>query len=96
MKSGWIYILSNKRRTVFYTGVTSDLLQRIYQHKFENGSKFTQKYNVHDLLYYEEFPTMYEAINAEKKVKKWKRDWKIDLIKSMNPEFNDLLENIYC
>ncbi|MEQ9309338.1 MAG: GIY-YIG nuclease family protein [Balneolaceae bacterium] len=96
MKSGYVYILANKHRTVFYTGVTSNLLQRIYQHKHEKGSKFTARYNVHELIFYEEFPTMYEAISAEKKLKKWKRAWKLDLIKTINPEMKDLWDDIYC
>ncbi|MBO6792638.1 MAG: GIY-YIG nuclease family protein [Balneolaceae bacterium] len=95
MKPGYMYILANKHRTVFYTGVTSALINRIYQHKFEKGSKFTSKYNVHDLMYYTEFPSMYEAIAAEKRVKKWKRAWKIELIKTINPEMKDLWEDIY-
>jgi putative endonuclease len=90
MKTGYIYILSNKHRTVFYTGVTSNLRSRIYQHKFENGSNFTKKYKVHELMYFEEFPTITEAISAEKKLKKWKRDWKLDLIKTLNPNMIDL------
>jgi len=95
MKTGYIYILSNKHRTVFYTGVTSDLMQRIYQHKFLKGSKFTSKYNVHDLMYYDEFPTMYEAIAAEKRIKKWHRAWKLELIRTINPEMKDLWEDMH-
>ena len=89
-KSGYLYILSNKHRTVYYTGVTSQLLIRINDHRNGMGCDFTKKYNIRELLYYEEFPTIYEAIQAEKRVKKWKRAWKIELIKSLNPEMVDL------
>ena len=94
-KQGYIYILSNKHHTVFYTGVTSDLMTRISQHRKGEGSYFTKKYNVDKLLYYDEFPTMYEAISAEKRVKKWRRVWKVDLIKTINPEMIDLWNEIY-
>jgi putative endonuclease len=94
-KPGYIYILSNKHHTVFYTGVTSDLLTRIDQHREGEGSKFTKKYNTTKLLYYDEFPTIYEAICAEKRVKKWRRAWKIDLIKTINPDLLDLWKVIY-
>ena len=94
-KTGYIYILSNKHRTVFYTGVTSDLLRRVNQHRKGEGSDFTKRYNIYELLFYDEFPTMHEAIAAEKRVKKWKRAWKIDLIKTINQEIKDLWEDIY-
>jgi len=94
-KTGYVYILSNKHRTVFYTGVTSDLLERVNQHRNGNGSAFTKKYNITELLFFDEFPTMYEAISAEKRVKKWRRSWKIDLIKTINPEMKDLWFEIY-
>lgn len=89
-KSGYVYILSNKHRTVYYTGVTSQLLKRVNDHRNGSGCEFTKKYNICELLYYDEFPTMYEAIQAEKKIKKWKRVWKIELVKSINPEMVDL------
>jgi len=94
MKHGWIYILSNKHRTVFYTGVTSDLLERVNNHRKGEGSHFTKKYNVFELLYFDEFPTIYEAIVAEKRVKKWRRSWKIELIQSINPEMKDLWDEV--
>jgi putative endonuclease len=93
-KSGYLYILSNKHRTVYYTGVTSQLLKRIGDHRKGNGCVFTKKYNIGELLYYEDFPTMYEAIQAEKRVKKWKRTWKIDLIKTLNPKMIDLWPDV--
>lgn len=94
MKEGYVYILSNAQRSVLYKGVTSDLVNRIYNHKQGNGSIFTSKYNAKYLMYYEIHQNMYEAIQREKRIKKWKREWKMNLIKSINPEFKDLWNEI--
>ena len=94
MKGGYIYIMSNPNRTTFYIGVTSNLKTRIADHKNGKGSNFTTKYNLQDLVYYEDFPEIYQAINREKRLKKWHRQWKINLIKSRNPEMNDLFWEI--
>jgi putative endonuclease len=91
-KGGYIYILSNKNRTVLYIGVTSDLYNRITQHKSGEGSVFTKKYNCTDLLYYEFFESIVAAIEREKELKKWNRSWKDELIKKTNPELKDLFE----
>lgn len=93
-KGGYIYIVSNKRRTVLYVGVTSDLSQRSWDHKNGEGSQFTKKYACTDLLYYEFYETIEEAIDREKQLKKWKRQWKIDLIKKVNPELKDLYDEV--
>lgn len=90
MKGGYVYIMSNKNHSSFYIGVTSDIKTRIADHKNGVGSKFTSKYNLNELLYYEEFPDIYQAIDREKQLKNWHRQWKINLIKSANPEMNDL------
>lgn len=90
MKGGYVYIMSNKNHSSFYIGVTSDLKTRIADHKNGVGSKFTSKYNLNELLYYEEFPDIYQAIDREKQLKNWHWQWKINLIKSANPEMNDL------
>ncbi|WP_319480449.1 GIY-YIG nuclease family protein [uncultured Draconibacterium sp.] len=90
MKGGFVYIMSNSKRTTFYIGVTSDLKTRIADHKNGIGSAFTSKYKLTDLMYYEDFPDIYQAIDREKQLKNWHRDWKINLIKSVNPEMNDL------
>lgn len=87
---GYVYIMSNKTRTVFYTGVTSDLHTRVYQHRNGQGSKFTRKYRCYDLIYYEIFDGIEAAIAREKQLKKWKRQWKLDLIKKINPTLRDL------
>ena len=91
-KGGYIYIISNKNRNVLYIGVTSDLYNRITQHKSGEGSAFTKKYNCTDLLYYEFFESIVAAIEREKELKKWNRSWKDELIKKMNPELKDLFE----
>ena len=94
MKQPYVYILSNAQRTVLYTGVTSDLVNRVYNHKKGNGSEFTAKYKTYFLLYYEQHQTMYQAIQREKQIKKWKREWKINLIKSMKPMMKDLWNEV--
>jgi putative endonuclease len=90
MKPGYVYILSNKGRTSFYIGVTSDLRTRIYQHRYEHGSAFTSRYNCHDLVYYEFYDYIVDAIAREKQLKRWHRQWKINLILSVNPGLRDL------
>lgn len=85
-----VYILASKRNGTLYVGVTSNLPQRIAQHKAGVVDSFTKKYCVHTLVWYECLPTMLEAIAAEKKLKKWRRAWKIALIEKENPYWNDL------
>jgi putative endonuclease len=94
MKGGYVYILANKHNTVLYTGVTSQLKKRIYKHKIGTASLFTSKYNVNKLVWFEDHPTIRQAIEREKQIKNWKREWKIELIKSMNPDFRDLYNEI--
>ncbi len=91
---GYIYIVSNKTRSTVYTGVTSNLYARIYQHKYENGSYFTNKYNCTDLIYYQFFSDIETAIRREKKVKKWNRAWKDKLIRDFNPTLRDLFDEV--
>ncbi len=90
MKRGFVYILSNYTRTTFYIGVTSNLAARIHAHKNSAGSIFAAHYNLKYLVYYEALPTIVDAIRREKQLKCWHRDWKIALIKSVNPEMRDL------
>lgn len=87
-----VYIATNKWNTVLYTGITGNLTERMYQHKNKLIEGFTKKYNVYKLVYYEIFNDPEEAIVAEKKIKGWTRKKKIDLIKSKNPEFKDLMK----
>ena len=96
MKQGIVYILSNKNRTVLYIGVTNDICKRLYQHRYEEGSKFTSRYNCFDLVYYEVHQSMEFAIDREKQLKRWHRAWKMNLIRSVNPNLNDLSEEVDC
>ena len=87
----YVYILTNKAKSVLYTGVTNNLKIRLQQHKESlNPESFTTKYNVHYLLYYEKFTWIQLAIAREKEIKGWKRDKKITLIKTFNPDLNFL------
>jgi putative endonuclease len=91
-KRGFVYIMTNVHHTVLYTGVTSNLLQRIYQHlhPIANDNHFTAKYNVVKLVYYAEYPTIMQAIAEEKRIKAGNRAAKIRLIESINPRWEDL------
>ena len=86
--------MSNKANTVIYTGVTSDLIPRVYQHKSKTADGFTKKYNVVKLVYYEIFEDITEAIKREKQIKAGSRKKKIELIESINPNWNDLYNEI--
>jgi putative endonuclease len=94
MKGSYIYILSNKNKTVLYIGVTSNLIHRIKDHKNSEASGFTKRYNVNQLVYFEEFIDINQAIKREKQLKKWDREWKWDLIKELNPNLIDLYEDL--
>jgi putative endonuclease len=94
MKNFYVYILSNKRNGTLYTGVTSDLIKRVYEHKNKLVNGFTKKYNIRSLVWYEIHETADTAINREKQIKKWNRKWKLELIERDNPEWNDLYENL--
>ena len=90
MKGSFVYILCNKNKTTFYIGVTSNLKERIENHKNGRGSVFTKKYNINELIYYEIFTSINDAIYREKQLKKWNRNWKLALIKTYNPNLIDL------
>ena len=85
-----IYIMTNYLETSLYIGVTSNLQKRVWEHKNEVVKGFTEKYNINKLVYYELTDSIETAINREKQLKRWHREWKINLIKEMNPEFKDL------
>ena len=91
---GFVYIMASKRNGVLYIGVTNDLLRRVAEHKAGINSGFTNIYKVKKLVYFETYTDFVNAINREKQLKKWKRDWKIVLIEKDNPEWNDLSESI--
>ena len=90
MKLSYVYIITNKYRTTFYVGVTSNLTKRIIEHQNAEGSKFTSKYNLKDLIYFEEFTDINQAITREKQIKNWHKEWKLNLIKEKNPSLKTL------
>ncbi len=90
----WVYILASGKHGTLYVGVTSDLSGRVYEHKAGITPGFTTKHGVHSLVYFETFGTIDEAITREKKLKRWRRDWKINLIERSNPDWIDLYEGI--
>ncbi len=89
-KQPCVYILASQRNGTLYTGVTSDLPKRIWQHKNDQVEGFTKTYQVRMLVWCEVHPDMESAVKREKAIKEWKRLWKLDLIEAMNPEWNDL------
>ncbi|HLD19788.1 MAG TPA: GIY-YIG nuclease family protein [Patescibacteria group bacterium] len=86
----YVYILSSKRNGTLYTGVTNNLIRRVWEHKQGFYSGFTKRYNVHLLVYYESFDNPSRAIEREKQIKNWKRSWKLKLIEDKNAEWRDL------
>lgn len=88
-----VYIVGNDRPTL-YVGVTNDLVRRVYEHRTGMIPGFTQEYGLKKLLYYEAFSDIREAITREKRLKHWNREWKLELIRKSNPEFNDLYSTI--
>ena len=91
----YVYILANVTGTVVYTGVTNDVVRRVYEHKHDcDPNSFTAKYSVHKLVYYESTPSRYEAISREKQIKSWNRKRKNELVEFMNPKWLDLYESI--
>ena len=94
MNSGFVYIMANPSRTVFYVGVTNNLFRRVLEHKNKILEGFTEKYNCVIVVYYEYFETIKDAIRREKQLKSWKREWKLRLIKKTNPDLRDLWEEI--
>jgi len=93
-KQSYVYILTNKNKTVLYIGITSDIIKRIYQHKSFICEGFTRQYKCIYLVYYEVFEDIQEAIKREKQLKKYKREWKIDLIEKQNKSWEDLYNNL--
>ncbi|MEL0644707.1 GIY-YIG nuclease family protein [Olleya sp. Ti.3.14] len=90
MKTSYTYIITNKYRTTFYVGVTADLNKRITEHQNGIGSVFTKKYNLKDLIYYEIFTDINQALLREKQIKNWKKEWKLNLIKEQNPKLETI------
>jgi putative endonuclease len=94
MKQPGVYILASKPYGTLYTGVTSDLIARLWQHRNDEVKGFTSRYRVYRLVRFEQFETMHEAISREKQLKRWHRQWKISLIESENPQWVDLAPSL--
>jgi putative endonuclease len=88
-----VYLLASRRNGTLYTGVTSNLFARIQQHRDGIVRGFTRKYGIKQLVWFEQHPTMESAITREKRIKKWNRAWKLELIEAGNPEWRDLAED---
>ncbi|MBI4041626.1 MAG: GIY-YIG nuclease family protein [Deltaproteobacteria bacterium] len=93
-KQYYTYILTNKKDGTLYVGTTSNLIKRIYEHKHKFVDGFTQKYQLDKLVHYEIFDDPENAIHREKKLKKWDRNWKVELIEKHNPHWNDLYQSL--
>ena len=93
-KHFYVYILASDRNGTLYNGVTSNLIQRIWQHREKQVEGFSKKYNVQKLVWFEQHENAESAIAREKQIKKWNRDWKIRLIEETNPYWNDLYPSI--
>ena len=93
-KQFYVYMLASKRNGTLYIGVSSNIVQRIWQHKNKMVEGFTKRYNVDRLVYYETHSNAESAITREKQMKKWRRDWKIRLIERENPDWKDLYDDI--
>jgi len=94
VKQPCVYILASRAYGTLYIGVTSDLIGRLYQHRTGQVKGFTSRYRVYRLVRFEQFETMYEAISREKQLKRWHRQWKINLIESENPHWADLAPSL--
>ena len=94
MEKFYVYVLCSKRNGTLYTGVTSDLIKRVYEHKNGLVEGFTRKYKVNRLVWYEIHDSAEAAIRREKQIKKWNRAWKLELIEKGNPQWGDLYEDI--
>jgi putative endonuclease len=89
-----VYILASRPKGTLYTGVTSDLVKRVWKHRSGSVHGFTKRYGIHRLVYFEVHDRLDEAIRREKQIKKWNREWKIDLIEESNPSWRDLWPTI--
>jgi len=94
MKQYYVYILASKRNGTLYIGITNDLIRRVYEHKNGLIEGFTKKHGVHRLVYFEETSDIESAIQREKRLKKWNRKWKLELIEKENPNWDDLYDEL--
>jgi putative endonuclease len=90
----FVYIMASARNGTIYIGVTKDLIRRVHQHKADAVESFTQRYGIHDLVWYEHTDSIISAIHREKQLKNWKREWKIRLIEASNPHWQDLYPSL--
>jgi putative endonuclease len=93
-RSYWVYILASRIGGTLYIGITNDLVRRVYQHRGRQTRGFTKRYDVNRLVYFEQYDDPENAIHREKRLKKWKRTWKIQLIEKDNPNWDDLYPQI--
>jgi putative endonuclease len=93
-QGSYVYIITNKRNGTLYTGVTSDLAKRVWEHKNGVVEGFSRKYELKDLVWYEVHDDIAEAIKREKQIKKWERKWKLRIIEEMNPDWDDLYQGL--
>jgi putative endonuclease len=94
MNTYYVYLLASKRNGTLYIGVTNDLVRRVYEHKNDIVEGFTKKYGIHLLVYYEQYDNVESAIQRERQMKKWNRQWKIRRIERQNPDWRDLYDEI--
>ncbi len=94
-KQYYVYILANKRNGTIYIGVTNNLKRRVGEHKEDLIEGFTKKYRIHNLVYFESYNDIKDALTREKRSKKWNREWKIKLIEEMNPDWCDLYNDLF-
>ena len=92
---GWTYILASKRHGTLYTGVTSNLLVRVQQHRSGEGSAFAARYGCINLVWYEYHSQIESAIQREKSIKRYRREWKLNLVERLNPQWSDLFDECY-
>jgi len=93
-KECYVYIIASKRNGTLYIGITSNLIKRVWEHKNKVAEGFTEKYDIDKLVYYEQYQNTEHAIRREKRLKKYNRQWKLDLIEKFNPNWKDLFDDI--
>jgi putative endonuclease len=92
--AAYVYILTNERNGTLYVGVTNDLVRRVYEHRFSEVPGFTREHGLHRLVWFEQFTSIALAIAREKLLKKWRREWKLNLIERDNPDWHDLYDDL--
>ena len=92
--SYYVYLLASRRNGTLYIGITNDLVRRVWEHKNDVVEGFTKKYQVHQLVWFEQADDVVAAIAREKQLKRWNREWKLRLIEASNPEWNDLYDEL--